>query len=208
MLCDRINDNEEVITNYQLLAVYNKNLYYGRFAQDIPINILSKFNLPLIVRTKEKMCVFLLLNNLVQDMSGKLDFYDYMFGTEKVTKYKHLNQEMSEKEAFETIISNSNAAVREVLNRLFSEAAFNAYVYQGKFSCPLYKVGCPRAIEGCKEFRIFDTICTKCEKKIPRFGGCKSYLNNGGGNIDDCMFLNYLIDYKFNINKIQNGNQE
>lgn len=207
MLNERANKGEEAITNYQLLAVYHKNLSYGRFAQDIPTNILSMLNLPLLVQTSGKLSVLQLMNNFVCDVSNTLDFYQVMFGTETVIKFKQLNQKMDQKEAFETIFMNSQAAIREILNRLFSEAAFRAYAYNGIFSCPLCKMGCPCATEGCKEFKLFDSVFENCEKKILRFGPIKSYLKDGGGNIEDCMFFNYLLDYKYNINKIQNGSK-
>lgn len=204
MLYQRASQGHESITNFQLSAVYGKNTRYGRYAQDLPFTTLSINNLPLLLRSEHRFVIQQTFNNNVIDMSFT-DFYQVMFGTEEVKKYKALTPEMDFHEAYETVFNNGQAAIREILYRLFSGAAFNAYIYKGKFSCPLHKMGCPCSVEKCGSFVHFDDVFGRCEKKILRFGPIKSYQPDGGGNIPDCMFFNYLIDYKYNIKTIEDG---
>lgn len=203
MLYKRASYGKEAITNYQFCAVHNKNMHYGRFVHDIPFETLSFFNLPLLVRIKNRLVIIQFMNKMIVDNSV-VDFYQIMFGTENVIKYKDLTPDMDKNEFFETVFNNGHAALREILYRLFSNAAYKAFVEKGKFSCPLHELGCPCSVEKCKSFTHFKNVFDRCELKIFRSGSEKAYLHNGFGNVPDCMFFNYLIDYKYNINVIQN----
>lgn len=205
MLAERAYVSHEAITNYQLNAVYHKNIQYGKDAQNIPLEILATHFLPLMIRSKNRLLVLQMMNNAIFDVSLGKDFYQTMFETEKVTKYKPLTRDMGQDEIMEQAFLNGQASLREILYRLFSGAALNAYIYDGVFSCPLHRMGCPTVCDRCQEFKNFDNVFDNCQKKIFRFSTIKAYYPNGDGNIPDCMFFNYLLDYKYNILIIENG---
>jgi len=205
MLAKRAMKGQEAITNYQFNAVYRKNTHYGKYAQYKPVDTLTIHNLPLIVRSNERIMILQMMNAGVFDVSPDSDFYQVMFGTEEIIKFKPLTNEMDQSEMMKTVFQNGRAAIREILFRLFSGAAMEAYVYKGVFLCPLCEMGCPRACGNCEKFQTFDTVFENCQKNVLRFGPIKSYRPDGDGNIPDCMFFNYLLDYKFNILKIENG---
>lgn len=208
MLANRAHEAKEAITNYQFCAVYYKNKQFGRFAQTNATDVLFSQNLPLLVRSRKSIYILQLMSNGVYQMPQGYDFYQAMFRTEKTIKYTPLTKEMRQDELMKIIFQNGQAAIREILYRLFSGATLDAYIYNGTFKCPLHKMGCPTACDKCKTFKKFDDVFENCQKRIFRLGSINEYSPDGDGNTPDCMFFNYLNDYKYNIKQIENGTND
>lgn len=203
VLTQRAEQGKECITNYQATAIIQKNNAYGKFSQALPIEWLSKLCLPLIISNKHGLEIMQLMGNCRYAPSGLLDFYQIWFNM-PVHKYTPINKEMPLGQLYEAIFNNQKGAIREILSRLFSKAAANALTEDGYFKCPLAENGCIRRTEQCEKFKSFTSVLQNCKNYVFRCGNQKSFENDSGrGNFPDCMFLNYLYDYKYNLNKLK-----
>lgn len=201
-LCQRAELGKECITNFQTNAIIHKDNTYGKFSQLVPIECLSKLCLPLIISNKQGLEILQLMGDLHMNPSGLLDFYQIWFNM-PVYKYTPTSEQMPKSDIYKAIMNNQKGAIREILNRLFSKAATNALTEHGCFKCPLAEHGCKRKTESCEEFKKFSDVLNNCKKIILRIGEYKSFQgDNGLGNFPDCMFLNYLVDYKYNLKNL------
>lgn len=203
MLYRRGSEGKEAITNHQMVALYYKNQNFGVFAQDFPINIFLHLNLPLVIRSNGKLQIIqFLMDNSILNFPNNSDFYDFMF-RHSYPKYKPIITGMDAPEMINTVFNNGQASIIEILNRLQSRAAFDAYIKKGYFCCPFHQNGCPNRSLKCGNFIAFEEAIVNCKKRITRFGEMKSFNQYGGGNVEDCIFLNYLIDYNYNTDKLR-----
>ena len=200
-LIERAQTGGECITNFQIKALGTKVQHYGKFVQQTPLDNLSMLGLPIIFSNDDGLQVEQLFGNLHYNPSGLLTFYNVWFKT-GINKYMKTDENTPSNEFYSAIMNNQIGAIREILSRLFSNAAGKAFIYDGCLRCPLARNGCPRATEECNEFRNFDNVISTCENLIFRIGDRHFYQENASGNTPDCMFLNYLLDYKYNLKSI------
>ena len=201
-LIERAKMGEECITNFQIKALREKVRNYGKFVQQTPMEILSLLGLPVIFSNEDGLQVEQLLGNVHYNPSGLLTFYNVWFKT-AINKYIKTEDNTPPKEFYSAIMNNQIGAIREILSRLFSKAAGKAFIYDGCFRCPLANNGCPRATEECNEFRNVNDVISKCEDRVFRMGDIHFYQENESGNTPDCMFLNYLLDYNYDLKSIK-----
>lgn len=202
MLNNRVMANKECISSFQLRAVAKKNESFNVFAQIPPFKALGLINLPLLINNSEGIFIQHLFNDFTVDCSGLTNFYTEFFCQEMPT-YKTIDDNENWNEAMENAFNNNRGAIKEIINRLFSNASYLTYRKKGTFSCPLALSGCPYSGERCQFFNEFTTVLGNCKKRVLRFAGKKMFSQKEDGNVEDCMYFNYLLDNKYNINKIE-----
>lgn len=202
MLAQRAKEGKEAIINYQLAAILNKKSEFCRFMQYTPYVFLKKLCLPLIVNNHKGLSVnYYFSNGIDIDLSGRTDFFTRYFCKTPIKKYEFVYSALSEQEAMERVINNSDAAIREIIHRLFSNASYSAYYNKGKYECPFYNIGCPYSKKECRCFTSFDSATQNCKQRILRLPELQTILDKEEGNFPDCMFLNFLLDNDYNILK-------
>lgn len=194
----RAQQSQEVITNYQSKALLYKYKHFGLFSQSVPIEIMSSLQIPLIINNSRGLLFEQILGNAIFPFAHLINIYHSYFG--KVEKYIPNDNIESMTDKLYNITNNNIGALREIVNRLFSSAAINKYMYNGTFKCPFCQYECHRATPICESFNDFNNVLKNCEKKIFRMGkDLHYYMQNGGGNVEDCMFYNYLLGNNYNI---------
>lgn len=202
-LTKRAVQQKECIPNYQKNAIICKDKAYGKFSQSLPMELLSKLSVPLVISNERGLEVLQLMGNLQYNTAGLLDFYHIWFNM-PVRRYIPISDKMFKKELYGAILNNHQGAIREILNRIFSVAVTKTLTEDGCFKCPLAENGCHRRTEKCKEFEKFACNLQSCKNYVFRSEKSKSFEgDNGKGNFLDCMFLNYLVDYSYNLNNLK-----
>lgn len=196
-LYKRAEESKEVIVNFQLTALYHKHKDFKRFIQKQPLDVISSLGLPVIINNSKGFIFNQFIGNFIYSSAGLIDCYSSFFGD--IVKYQTYSLEETSADKISIIMNNNKGALREIVNRLFSSATINKYLNKGVWRCPFSQYGCIRASQACDSFENFIEILTKCEYKILRTREYKSYLPNGGGNVKDCMFYNYILDNNYNF---------
>ena len=186
-------DNNEAIVNFQRTALLVKLHSLNSLTLNSPTQIFTRLNLPVIARTKRSLTINQFHLSFVYNISNLLDFYDIYFKIE-LAKYKPWFIGMDLSETKEIYSNNARVITYEILERILQQSTFNAIVEDGYFSCPFYHQNCcPNSDKLCAKFVDIRNVITKCKKRIMYNNHKKEYLPNGDGNIEDCMFLCYLI---------------
>lgn len=158
--------------------------------------------MPLIVNNHKGLSINYYFSNGVDiDLSGWTDFFTRYFCKTPIKKYEFVCSASNEQEAMERVINNSEAAIREIIHRLLSNASYSAYYNKGKYECPFYNIGCPYSKKECRCFTSFDDVTQNCKQRILRLPELQAILDKEEGNFPDCMFLNFLLDNDYNILK-------
>lgn len=202
MLAHRAKVGKEAIINYQLAAILNKKSEYCKFMQYTPYIFLKNNCLPLIVNNHRGLSVNYYFSNGVNiDLSGRTDFYTRYFCQTPIKEYEFVYSASNKQEAMERVTNNCEAAIREIIHRILSNASYSTYYNKGKYECPFYNIGCPYSKKDCRCFTSFADVTQNCKQRILRLPGLQTILDKEVGNFPDCMFLNFLLDNDFNILK-------
>lgn len=195
-LYERCNNYKEVIIHYQSMLTYHKYTDFKRFYQTQSDDIMRIFSLPLAIMSKNGLIFYHYYGTLIVCPTGLINVYDSFFGI--INRYEyHSNIESSQ---LKTIMDNQRGAFREIICRLFSIQVREKHLTRGVYRCPFSEHICPRASEKCRSFETFKEVFTNCKKNIFRGDNGNYLCDEHYGNTFDCMFYNYLLDIKYNIN--------
>lgn len=197
----RASLNDEVIVHYQMNLWIEKNKDIKHFIHKLPIHIINRYALPLLIQQDMGINIEFHMGNLIQDESTLTDFYTEYFRSD-IKKYQCLEGSKDDKEIMSKIYHNCHGAIREIVNRLFAADLREAQTKNKEYRCPLANGGCQNRCGNCSSFKSFDQATVNCSNKILRTHKFKLFVENGNGNEPDCMYLNYMLDNGFNINKI------
>ena len=203
MIKDR--SNTEAIVHFQKWALAHKLDSFGKIVLGSPVQILQDIGLPLILRTNGKLVIKKYYMFVMNDVKAPSDFYD-VYLKKEVPRFTPFIPGVDRSKPDEMYSYQADVYCFEILERILQKAAVDSFVHKRYFSCPLYDQNCcPNRSIRCECFNDFRTVMKNCKKRIMYFNHSKIYLPNGGGDIEDCMFLNYMINHEFYINKYHNN---
>lgn len=190
----RFEKYHEAVTSLQT-RVLSKKLHgnpHHFFAP--PAYLAFVCGLPLISRNAKQLELVHVLGNMIKESTGLADMYHTYFGE---IRKANIEKDM------EAIVMNGVAMLRETACRIMSHCVQQALLRKGVFRCPFGESDCPMSNKKCKQINDIFSVGEYCKLLILRSEKVKMLLTEELGNMPNCMLLNYLLDYNYNIQNIK-----
>ena len=201
-LMERFNHSGENMITEQLNGILIKKEHYKDFLNWPAMWVLQHMHQKLLFCNGQGLEIINLIGYNRIYNTGLTSFYQEWFSEKKTRKRQLLYDTDSNEERMKKIFTNNQASIRESLCRMFSRAATDAYLHTGRFECPLSKMTCPYCTSYCRDFQDFDYMNSSCKMCVLRLPWGLYMRPEGEGNFPDCMFYNYMLDFKYNLSKL------